>query len=104
MSTITTMDLMQRSIELDARFLVKKPLDSVTICSLWQHLDLGPRKTEMIQNFIQGLQFSRVLTAGFSFYRTFFLILQFFNTTALFTFSLYLMRFTVSKEVYPLLQ
>jgi len=54
MSTMTIIDIVMRCVKLDAQFLVNKPLDSVTTHNLWQFLDLGDRKIEIIRNFFQG--------------------------------------------------
>ncbi|CAL5017619.1 unnamed protein product [Urochloa decumbens] len=54
MSATTTLDMMDKCIKLNARFLEEKPLGSSAIRNLWQHLDLEPSKRmEMFLNFIQ---------------------------------------------------
>ncbi|XP_062227340.1 two-component response regulator ORR29-like [Phragmites australis] len=56
MSTETTFPKMQRCIELGARFLVKKPLDTNTINNLWQHLDLKFPRMEKIKDLFKGIE------------------------------------------------
>uniref|UniRef100_A0A0E0KPA4 Response regulatory domain-containing protein n=1 Tax=Oryza punctata TaxID=4537 RepID=A0A0E0KPA4_ORYPU len=54
MSTETTIYAMKRCVQLGAQFLVKKPLDVVTIQNLWQHLDMKVLKMEKIKDLLQG--------------------------------------------------
>jgi len=54
MSTKATIDFVMRCVKLGLRFLVNKPFESVTIHNLWQFLDLGDQKTQIISNFFQG--------------------------------------------------
>jgi len=54
MSVDLTWPTMKRSVELGARFLVKKPLDGNTINNMWQHLDLKFYWWEKIEYLFQG--------------------------------------------------
>ena len=54
MSVDLTWPTMKRSVELGARFLVKKPLDANTINNIWQHLDLKFYWWEKIEYLFQG--------------------------------------------------
>jgi hypothetical protein len=54
MSADTTWPMMKRSVELGARFLIKKPLDANTIDNLWQHLDLKFQRTDKIKDLFPG--------------------------------------------------
>ncbi|WVZ84992.1 hypothetical protein U9M48_031957, partial [Paspalum notatum var. saurae] len=49
MSADTTWGTMKRSVELGARFLVKKPLDGNTINNIWQHLGSKFHRMEKIK-------------------------------------------------------
>jgi hypothetical protein len=53
MSDEITWPTMKRSVELGARFLIKKPHDAKTINDLWQHLDTRNRR-EKIEDIFQG--------------------------------------------------
>uniref|UniRef100_A0A0E0DCS5 Response regulatory domain-containing protein n=1 Tax=Oryza meridionalis TaxID=40149 RepID=A0A0E0DCS5_9ORYZ len=53
MSIETTIYTMKRCVQLGAQFLVKKPLDVVTIQNLWQHLDIKVLKMEKIKDMLQ---------------------------------------------------
>lgn len=81
MSTTITIEMIRKCVRLGACFLEKKPLDSVAICNLWQHVDLGPRRIEMIRNLFPGCNFHVLLI--FLFYNIFLL----FHNTTLCTFS-----------------
>ncbi|KAL6851563.1 hypothetical protein ACP4OV_020496 [Aristida adscensionis] len=65
MTTETTLDTMKRCVELGARFLVKKPLDTNAVNNIWQHLDLKLTRMEKINNLFQGIG-GRTLTANSS--------------------------------------
>nr|TKW03731.1 hypothetical protein SEVIR_7G061500v2 [Setaria viridis] len=56
MSDDMTWPTVKRSVELGARFLVKKPLDANTICDIWQHLDHKLLKCEKIKYLFQGIE------------------------------------------------
>ncbi|EES10543.1 hypothetical protein BDA96_06G038700 [Sorghum bicolor] len=56
MSADTTWPMMKRSVELGARFLIKKPLDANTIDNLWQHLDLKFQRTDKIKDLFPGIE------------------------------------------------
>ncbi|KAJ1270465.1 hypothetical protein BS78_06G054200 [Paspalum vaginatum] len=56
MLTDTTWSTMKRSIELGARFLVKKPLDTNTANNIWQHLDIQLSRMENIKDLFQGIK------------------------------------------------
>ncbi|TVU17063.1 hypothetical protein EJB05_33074, partial [Eragrostis curvula] len=56
MSTETTWPIMQRCVELGARFLVKNPVDTSTMCNIWQYLDLKHLRMEKIKQLFKGIQ------------------------------------------------
>ncbi|PVH35125.1 hypothetical protein PAHAL_7G110000 [Panicum hallii] len=56
MSVDLTWPTVKRSVELGARFLVKKPLDANTINNIWQHLDLKFYWREKIEYLFQGIE------------------------------------------------
>ncbi|PUZ46646.1 hypothetical protein GQ55_7G098200 [Panicum hallii var. hallii] len=55
MSDEITWPTMKRSVELGARFLIKKPHDAKRINDLWQHLDTRNRR-EKIEDIFQGIE------------------------------------------------
>lgn len=54
MSADTTWPTMKRSVELGARFLIKKPLDANTMNNLWQHLDQKFQRADKIKALFPG--------------------------------------------------
>jgi hypothetical protein len=56
MSDEITWPTMKTSVELGARFLIKKPLGAETINDLWQHLDIRNRR-EKIEDLFRGWRY-----------------------------------------------
>ncbi|TVU13779.1 hypothetical protein EJB05_37205, partial [Eragrostis curvula] len=56
MSAETTWPIMQRCVELGARFLVKQPVDTTTMCNIWQYLDHKLLRMEKIKQLFKGIQ------------------------------------------------
>ncbi|CAL4988069.1 unnamed protein product [Urochloa decumbens] len=56
MSNDTTWAIMKRCVELGARFLVKKPLDTYTVNNLWQHLEQKFARIKKIKELFQGVE------------------------------------------------
>jgi chemotaxis methyl-accepting protein methylase len=54
MSTEATWPIMQRGVDLGARFLVKKPLDTIAIRNIWQYLDQRLQRMEKIKTLFKG--------------------------------------------------
>ncbi|GJN37178.1 hypothetical protein PR202_gb26105 [Eleusine coracana subsp. coracana] len=57
MSIETTWPIIERCAKLGARFLVKKPLDTNTICNIWQYLDRKHLCMEKIKNLFKGYSY-----------------------------------------------
>ncbi|CAN6371988.1 unnamed protein product [Urochloa humidicola] len=56
MSNDTAWPITKRCVELGARFLVKKPLDTYTVNNLWQHVDQKFAQMKKIKELFQGVE------------------------------------------------
>jgi hypothetical protein len=65
MSADTTWPTMKRSVELGARFLIKKPLDANTMNNLWQHLDLKFQRADKIKALFPGWSYCDMFSFSF---------------------------------------